>query len=309
MALEPLGAWFDAMRARFRGRLRRDEYVVTECPYCGNVGAGRKGNFEINTNELVFHCWACGVGGTVRGLFLDFGLPVSLLPETALGRRHFLAIEREPVRLPAESQPMFGGGLPLAEFALQYLIEMRGMTKEEVHLYQLTYAYEGRYARRVIWPLYEGEELVYFVARRFMRNAGRAYDYPEHRRRSITPIYTGTSRRLTLVMVEGVFEIFKIQRLGYSVMPLLGATVNPVQVSKLRRRNFERYVVFLDRDAVRNSIKIAEALRAERLDATYVYSHGPDSDELEEDELTGILDDPRMPGVRSKVMVALGRLT
>ena len=304
MARQPLGAWFDAMRARFSGRLRKDEYQIRECPYCGNT----KWNCEVNVNELVFHCWACGVGGTVRGLFLDYGLPVGLLPDTALGRRELLIIESEPVKMPAEASEMFGSELPLAEFAIQYLMQMRGITKEEIHRYQIKFAHEGQYARRVIWPLYEGDELVYFVARRFMRGAGRAYDYPEQRRRSITPIYAGTTNRLTLVLVEGVFEIPKIQRLGYSVMPLLGATLNPAQLRKIARRNFERYVVFLDREAVLKSISVAEQLKEERLDAYYVYSHGPDSDDLEEDELTEILDNPRASGVGATVRARLRRL-
>ena len=304
MVRQQLGAWFDAMRARFPGRLRKDEYQIRECPYCGNT----KWNCEVNVYELVFHCWACGVGGTVRGLFLDYGLPIGLLPDTPLGRREMLTVEREPVEMPIEASEMFGTGLPFGEFAIQYLIDIRGMTKEEVNRYQIKFAHEGRYARRVIWPLYEDDELVYFVARRFMRGAGRAYDYPEHRRRSIVPIYTGTTNRLTLVLVEGVFEIPKIQRLGYSVMPLLGATLNPAQLRKIARRNFERYVVFLDREAVRKSIDVAEQLKGERLNAYYVYSHGPDSDDLEENEIEGILDNPRAPGVGAVVRARLRRL-
>ena len=304
MAKRQLGAWFDALRARFPGRLRKDEYQIRECPYCGNP----KSNCEVNVDKLVFKCWACGVGGTIRGLFLDFGLPVGTLPDTPLGRRELLVFEREPVKMPAEAIEMFGSDKPLAEFALQYLGMTRGMTREEIHRYQIRYAFEGQYKRRVIWPLYEGDELVYFVARRFMRNAGRPYDYPEHRRRGIAPIYTGTTERLTLVLVEGVFEIPKIQRLGYSVMPLLGAEINPAQVAKVRRRNFKRYIVFLDRDAAKKSIEIAKRLRMERLDAYHVYTDGPDSDDLEEPELKHILDNPRVPGIHATVLARLGRL-
>lgn len=304
MARQQLGAWFDALRARFRGRLRRDEYQIRECPYCGNP----KWNCEVNVDKLVFKCWACGVGGTVRGMFLDFGLPVGLLPDTPAGRRWFLAAEREPVRLPAEASSVFDDGLPLARFALQYLTEVRGMTREEVNRYQIKFAHEGRYARRIVWPLYEGDQLVYFVARRFMWGAGRPYDYPEFRRRNLAPVYTGSDRRLTLVLVEGVFEIPRIRRLGYSVMPLLGATINPSQVRKIARRNFERYIVFLDREAVQKSIDIARQLRNERLDACYVYSRGPDSDELEEDELKRVLGNRRIPGVGATVRARLRRL-
>lgn len=304
MAKRELGPWFDAMRARFPGRLRKDEYEIRECPYCGNP----KRNCEVNVDKLVFKCWACGTGGTLRGLFQDFGLPVGLLPDTPLGRREFLLVEREPVVMPAEARDLHGEPGPLSAFAMQYLTGTRGMTPEEVFRYQVKYAHEGQYKRRVIWPLYEGDELVYFVARRFMKNAGRPYDYPEHRRRSITPVYTGTTNRLTLVLVEGVFEVPKIQRLGYSVMPLLGAELNPAQVSKLRRRNFRRYVAFLDRDAVKKSITIARRLREERLDSYYVYSSGPDSDELPEDELRHILDNPRVPGVSAVLQAMMRRL-
>jgi hypothetical protein len=303
MALE-LGAWFDALRGRFPGRLRKDEYQIRECPYCGNP----KWNCEVNVHELVFHCWACGVGGTIRGLFHDYGLPVGMLPDTSRGRRELLPVEQEPVRLPAGACEILNQDTPLAGWALRYLTDTRGMTVEEVARYRILYAYEGTSARRVIWPLYEGDELVYYAARRFMKNVRRAYDFPGHRRRAITPVYTGTDRRLTLVLVEGVFEVPKIQRLGYSVMPLLGSAINPAQVRKLVRRNFERYVVFLDRDAVKRAIRIAEELRAERLDAYHVYSSGPDSDELEPDELRRVLDNPRVPGVRAKVLARLGRL-
>ncbi len=303
-----LGAWYDALRARFPGRLRKDEYQIRECPYCGNP----KYNCEVNVEKLAFKCWACGTGGTARGLFLDYNLPVGLLPDTALGRRELLIIERQPVRLPAEAREILHQDTPMVQWAEQYLTTPRpvgrGMTREEIGRYRLMYAYEGHYKRRVIWPLYEGDQLVYFVARRFMKNAGRPYDYPEHRRRSLVPIYTGTTRRLTLVMVEGVFEIPKIQRLGYSVMPLLGSAINPAQMAKVRRRNFRNYIVFLDRDAVRSSIAIAEQLRAERLNAHFVYTDGPDSDELAEDELERIIDNPRAPGVMANVMVRLGRL-
>lgn len=303
MALQ-LGAWFDALRGRFPGRLRKDEYQIRECPYCGNS----KWNCEVNVQELVFHCWACGVGGTIRGLFHDYGLPVGMLPDTPRGRRELLPIEQQPVRLPAGVKEILHQDTPLVNWALQYLTQTRGMTTEEVARYRLLYAHDGDLARRVVWPLYEGDELVYYVARRFMKNVKRTYDFPEHRRRAITPVYTGTDRRLTLVLVEGVFEVPKIQRLGYSVMPLLGSAINPAQVRKLVRRNFKRYVVFLDRDAVKRSIRIAEELRAERLDAYHVYSDGPDSDELPEDELRHILDNPRVPGIRAKVMARLGRL-
>lgn len=302
------GPWFDALRGRFPGRLRRDEYQLRECPYCGNP----KWNCEVNVEELVFHCWACGCGGTVRGLFHDFGLPVGLLPDTSSGRRELLAAEQGPVELPTEAVEILNSDAPLAAWALRYLTrerpEGRGMTVEEVARYRLRYAHAGKYARRIVWPLYEGDELVYFVARRFVASAGRPYDYPAHRRRAIAPVYPGTDRRLTLVLVEGVFEVPKIQRLGYSVMPLLGTALNPAQLRKLARRRFERYVVLLDRDAVRKAIGIADELRREGLDASYAYSSGPDSDELPEGELRGILGDPRAPGLRAQVMARLGRL-
>lgn len=301
-------AWLDVLKARFPGRLHHDEYRIRTCPYCGNP----KSNCEVNVIKLVFKCWACGTGGTVRGIFYDFGLPVGLLPDTPIGRREFVDQEQLPVMLPAECRNIFDEGLPMSRWALQYLTSDRpagrAMSPAQVNEFGIQYTHDGDWAKRVIWPLYENDELVYFVARRFMRNAGQAYKYPEFRRRSLCPVYTGTTERLTLVLVEGVFEIPNIHSLGYSVMPLLGSEINPAQVEKLTRRNFKRYIVFLDRDAVQKSIVIAERLRAERLDAYFVCTDGPDSDELPFDELEHLLDSPRRPGTRVKVMAKLGRL-
>ena len=51
-------------------KVKQDEILVEICPFCGN----QKFNFQISTTKLVYHCWACSVGGSLNGLSKFFPL-------------------------------------------------------------------------------------------------------------------------------------------------------------------------------------------------------------------------------------------
>lgn len=306
--------WISLLTARFPGKMGRKEYAINECPYCGNVGADR-GNFEVNIEKLVFSCWACGVGGTVRRLFIEHGLPLDGIPERHYGLTLEIEAEREPVQLPDGCRPVLDRDALLWHWAARYLLFNRRIKPDEIVEYGLQFTLEHtiiekrkRYAGRVIWPLYEDEELVYFVARTFMDGIGRPYDYPDFRRSHICSVYLGRGReRTTLVLVEGVFQVPNIHRLGYSVMPLLGTQLTRTQVNKLVMRRFQRVIVLLDEDALEKSVHLANRIKYEGLNAMWAQTGGPDSDELEDDELQRVLAEAKPPSVQSLVAMRLTR--
>ncbi len=300
----PIGSWFDRLKARFPGRLKRDEYFIEVCPYCGNP----KRNFQVNVELLVVHCWSCDVGGTVRGLFRDFDLPLDDLPDTPSGRREALEREEEEIKLPEEAQDVLTSSEIGSNWAFDYLTKNRRMTREEIVSYGLKFAISGSFTGRVIFPLFEGSELIYFVARKFMKVSGRTYMYPGWRRRNLLPIFLGEDHRMDLVLVEGVFEVPPIKRLGYSVMPLLGKALTPEQVRKLERRRFERYIVLLDHDSVSTAVEMAERLREEGLRGEYTFTGGVDSDELARNDLSQVLESARPPSLLGRISAKLGRV-
>ena len=298
--------WIIALSTRFRGRMARDEYKIRVCPYCGNTSW----NFEINIEKLVFSCWACSVGGTARSFFIEFGLPTDNLPRTHYGRALRIVEEDDKLTLPPGCRPVLthDEDAILANWAARYLLENRHLTKDDIVEYGIQYTLESEFAGRIIWPIYEDDELVYFVARRFMECAGRKYTYPEFRRRNITSIYLGQSdRRMTLVLVEGVLQIPNIRRLGYSVMPLLGKKLTDRQMQKLQLRHFERAVVLLDEDSVEGSIRMAREMKIEGLRASWSRTGGPDSDEMPLGELEQVIEGAQEPTTRSLILEGVRR--
>jgi DNA primase len=296
-------AWFQRLRARFPGSIRGNEYVVRVCPYCGNT----RSNFQISMVEFITHCWSCGVGGTIKGLFYDYDIYAEELPDTPKAQQLLTAKEEAPVVLPPEAQDVFTSEHLASKWACQYLLK-RGLTQHEIIQYGIRFAMEGDFARMVIVPLRENGELVYFVARSFMSGAKRTYDYPEVKRRNILPLFRGSENRMKLIMVEGFFEIPKIHRLGYSVVPLLGKTLTNEQVRRLAAMNFEEYVVFLDHDSIDASVRLAETLGREGLKARYANTDGPDSDELAMPALQAILEGSNEPSLQARVKARMRRL-
>jgi DNA primase len=294
--------WVEEILRRFKGRIKKDEIQLQECPYCGNA----KCNFELNVNKMVFHCWVCSSHGTARGFFFDFNLPVDMLPRTTFGRREKTEKEQQEVKIPAEAVPILSSASPGAYMPIRYL-ENRGFDKQDIAGYGLLYAETGKYRHRVIWPMYMDGKLVYFVARRYMRSAGRAYDYPEVRRRNLVCVYPGTEKRLTLVLVEGVFQVPSVRALGYSVMPLLGTAVTPEQRRQLTKMNFERYVFLLDHDAYGKSISLASEFSKNGMDAMWTTTGGPDTDEMSAQELQVVVDLAQKPGVESALRAQMRR--
>lgn len=296
--------WIRLLFSRFRGRMARDEYTVRVCPYCGN----ERWNFEVNVEKLVFSCWVCGVGGTVRSLFYEFGLPVDGLPARHYGLKLQLEDEDVKVELPEGCRPVIHPEKPdVSNWALQYLTKNRGLTVDEIVRYQIQYTMIGDYAGRIVWPIYENDELVYFASRAFMNNIWPVYKFPEFRRRGITCIYTGIEHRMTLVLVEGVLQIPNIHRLGYSVMPLLGKQLTSEQAQKLVLRHFDRAVVLLDEDSVESGIRMARRLTIEGLRASWARTGGPDSDEITDEELARVLEEAKPASASSLVMEGIRR--
>jgi hypothetical protein len=293
--------WFVLLKARFPGRQRGKEWTAIVCPYCGND----RNNFEVNPEKMVFSCWACGCSGSVRQLFYDFGLPVDLVPK-GRGQKIFVEPEIE-VTLPKRVFDPLSDDAPLSNWALQFLTK-RGLTRDDIVKYELKYSLSGRYFGRVIWPLREKDRLVYFAARKFMSCNGVKYIYPKARKRNLCPLVLGREKRMTLVLVEGVLQIPNLVRLGYSVMPLLGTGMSNEQMRQLRKKNFERYVLLLDHDAVLKSINLAMEIRKEQMYSLWADTGGPDSDEMPDDKLVEVVESAKEPSLSTSVSLRLSRV-
>lgn len=238
---------------------RRDEWVMV-CPTCG------KEKLNINVRKRTWHCWVCqeytrnmegkrvpvkGAGGLLSLIqFLENCTRVHavsmVLNEVGYYAVNLAALEDEDFRcdprnttlrpapeiLPPENWKMIHGILP-------YLWN-RGITEEDVRAFGLFYCDAGRYANRVIFPVWERSKMVYWQARAMWEgNGDRGF------RKSLNPpvmqgmaspsevlMNLDTARHYPRVaVVEGPVDCIHT---GPSAVCTFGKKISPIQALKLK---------------------------------------------------------------------------
>lgn len=157
---------------------------VLQCPTCG------KEKMVVNTVKKSWHCWVCeeyhfsggkripvrGAGGLIDLIQLLEGCTreraISILADSA--QYQSVPIDQLSQQLLVE-QPVDVADFPeipppdcwqpIANYnALPYL-QYRGISEEDVRAFGLVHCASGRYANRLIFPVWERNRLVYFQAR------------------------------------------------------------------------------------------------------------------------------------------------
>lgn len=174
-----LEGWLLDHGAEGRGR----EWVLV-CPVCG------KNNLAVNVQRRLWHCWTCeqyvidvegrrravhGAGGLVKLVQLLDRLDraqavakiasggifsyrdVARLPDNKLHDRYVQAIK------PAEPVDPPEGWQPVTE-VLPFMAQ-RQITLDDARLFGLGWCDRGRYAGRLIFPVWEDRRLLYFQGR------------------------------------------------------------------------------------------------------------------------------------------------
>lgn len=240
------------------------------CPiHCGDGHDA----FHVNLARNVFHCFACGAGGTV----LDFvaamegcslseaaqrlqGIMCSSTPLTLTLNEKELVTERRRVSLPLNFK------LTGIDYAHPYLAE-RGITEQTAVEFGVGfYAGPGLMHGRLVIPIHnaDGQLIAY---------CGRSVDQTQPRYR-VPPAFAKSEILFNMhraaagagnsvVVVEGFFDCMKVHQAGVrSVAALMGAVLYGPQRSILLER-FRHVILFLDGDPTgrKASTVIAQPLR------------------------------------------------
>lgn len=259
----------ESVLQHYHVKLRRsgkDQYRGS-CPI--HRGDGRDA-FHVNLARNVFHCFACGVGGTVLdfvaamegcSLFdaaqrLQFMTCSSM--STLSGKE--LVTERRKVSSPLRFK------LTGIDCAHPYLAG-RGITeKTAVEFGVGFYAGPGLMHGRLVIPIHNADgELVAYC--------GRSVDQTEPRYR-VPPAFAkseilfnmhraNSSRDNSVVVVEGFFDCMKVHQAGVrSVVGLMGSALSAPQRQALLER-FRHIILFLDGDTTgrKATVVISQQLR------------------------------------------------
>jgi hypothetical protein len=238
------------------------ELLFDECPSCGDA----KGHFYFNRNKGVGHCKKCDYAPNRSILVRDLGLSKyrdePLLDSIIVGIEDLEAEEySDDDDDPEEEQRLFVPLPPSAypvtfnRHALMYLFS-RGLSLEEVIEYNLMYCGKGKYAGRIIIPMYlQDGSLAGFIGRGIYTWSSKPkYKFPAGFRKShilygIDTIPLGCSN---IICVEGPFDRFRV---GANSVAVLGKTISAAQMNLILEKAPESVTLLFDSDAKDDAIK------------------------------------------------------
>lgn len=249
------------------------EWVLV-CPVCG------KNNLSVNVKRRLWHCWTCeqyvvdvegrrravrGAGGLVKLIQLLDNLDraqaaakiaagavfsyrdVARLPDDKLDNRFVAAIK------PAEPVDPPEGWRPITE-VLPFMAQ-RQITLDDARLFGLGWCDRGRYAGRLIFPVWEDRQLLYFQ--------GRAMWAPVAGQRYLKSLNPPTSDRHAVssellmnldqarffprvAVVEGPTDLVRV---GPDAVCTFGKRITDAQIGRLVRAGVRALDFMWDADA------------------------------------------------------------
>jgi DNA primase len=263
-----------AMLRRYHVPLRRsgrDQYRG-RCPI--HRGDGREA-FHANLTRNIFHCFACGAGGSV----LDFvaAIEACTLRDAALRLQQEMDVPaaqssamgidgKQLVTKKRSAPPPLGFALRGVDSTHPYLAA-RGIERRTAEEFGAGfYSGPGLLSGRVVIPIHDqcGELVAY--CGRALGNSEPRYRFPAGFAKSEILFNfhrTAAAAKPAVVVVEGFFDCFKLHQAGVrSVVALMGSALYEPQQRWLLER-FQRVILMLDGDAAgrRATAEIAARLR------------------------------------------------
>ena len=237
-----------------------------KCPFCTH----HKKKLEINMvpnakGENPWHCWVCDAkGNTLVGLFKKIKVDREKIFElkSALGfseKRRDDIEEVIKIELPKEFISMYEANPKsiMAKHAALYL-KNRGIKKEDIIKYNIGYCESGRYANMVIIPSYnENGSLEYFVGRSFEKDPRKKFDAPHSNKNTLIGFANLINWNVPVILCEGPFDAISIKR---NAIPLFGKNVSKKLMQKLVTNDVKKVYIALDKDAIKNTLKLSEEI-------------------------------------------------
>jgi DNA primase len=227
----------------------KGDQLFFNCPFCNEI----KGKLGVNLKKKVYHCFHCNVSGRVTDLPLsvteDFN---NFIHSKLTKQKKIIPIKLTP-ELPSSCIKISETRTPRA---FNYLIK-RGITRSMINKYNLHYCYDDIYMNRVIVPVYEKEELVYFLGRSITPRVPKYLNSALPKGGTVFKTFTGKVEQA--VVCEGVFDAMKIGEVLPAIC-LLGKKATSQQMKTILGCVTDKIFVMLDRDAFREGMELSSIL-------------------------------------------------
>ena len=221
-----------------------------------------KPKLQINTQTQKWHCWVSNQGGhSLFQLFKklkasreQFDELVELVGDRKYRKYKSNSEDKQIVRLPKEFKALWKRGSSIIKRHSIVYLQNRNISKGDIIRYGIGYCEEGLYNNRIIIPSYDyNGELNYFVGRDIYRG-GMKYKNPPASKNIIGfDLFINWDE--SIVLCEGVFDAIAIKR---NAIPLFGKTVPKSLMKKIYEKQVKTIYILLDRDAIKDSIKMVD---------------------------------------------------
>jgi DNA primase len=242
------------------------------CPFCHHY----KPKLAVNVNKRKWHCWKCGAAGnTLLSLLRKLHVSREQIAELSsiLGEEVYKFKDDKPTEgiliLPQEYQPLYVNG---NKQAISYL-NQRGITESDIIKYQLGYCEKGLYWGRIIIPSFDvSGRLNYFVGRDITNKSKLPYLMPPISK-NVVGFESIINWKHHIVLVEGAFDSMAVK---INAIPLFGKTLSKRLREKIIKESVNEIYLALDRDALKDTLKIAEKYMKEGLSVYVIELNGKD---------------------------------
>lgn len=250
--------------------------AVTDCPFCG--GASK---FWANTITGLWTCYKCHAHGDSVGLVAeidgvnraqarvmiatDLQGSVSSVADLLTQVRDSRPLQAEVpdgpapdlCELPREFVPIWDPST--RQWHIPAYLKTRKIRPMVAATFKLGYCEQGRYAARLILPLYQSGQLITFQARSMVgampKYLGPAIDKGGS-------LY-GIDQALlspVVALVEGPIDVLGATQVGVPAIGMMGKTISPAQILTIVDQGYDRVVVMLDPEARVDAVHVARQL-------------------------------------------------
>ena len=233
-----------------------------------------KPKLQINIKTQKWHCWVSNQGGhnlfqlfkKLKASKEHFDELVDLVGDTKYRKYESKEVSKEVVRLPKEFLSLtYKHPSPVYKHAMFYLSK-RGITYEDILKYNIGYCDDGIYSNRVIIPSYDFEgQLNFFVGRDIFDSKMKYRNCSTTKNIIGFDLFINWDEPITLC--EGVFDAIAIKR---NAIPLFGKTVSKILMKKIYEKQVKSIYILLDRDAIKDSIKMVDDFMKNGIDVYFV---------------------------------------
>jgi len=255
----------NALRVRHI-RFQQESGDAAEIRICCIMGCGDlRFRMGINLRDNIGHCFNCGWSSATAIQDVVRELHISAEVEATVEDEPSAAVQEPLVDLPDDFVLLARAGHndPLVNQAREYLMEDRNVSSAQIVEKRIGVSLAGRYAYRVVFPMWTGFQLLGFTARdftlrqqtKYLHNPGPKYMYNR----------MDDAHCDVAIISEGPLDALSIERAG--VVPDCLATLGHHIMTDTQREQLRRYkhLVFWpdpDKVGIQGFIECADAMSA-----------------------------------------------